>query len=484
MLVFDHIQQVYRDFINELETLFKEAGLAEVEDLTDEELDVLWEFVIAEYFAGYDNVLPGYRDQDVKDILRYYAQKDVFPTFLKFEDREKCDLAKEARYIFEHLRVKDKPEYIESLWNDENGFWRVLFGYRKDYFIRQLSIEEEKLWGPKPEERKEIQIKFDEVDIARLPLSEIIKTHRAYWRNLHDGVFAKHTNLSGSVTCACCGLQSKYKIHFQIDHIVPLSKGGLSKIDNLQILCRTCNAIKSDQTINFQGHEFQDYKTSSSSEFLDFAPPQDEKVRDNKEWERYLRRRINFFYQCSAVDSININLEKWHVLLYPANNPHWLRPHLENLVRQIREAGFHTLTAIKINSSDYQLGPEYSIPHSPTAVSNSAALSINQFPPQAKTSAIVESKIIKKELEFIPDGTLCHFRYKGKLHEGKISKGQLVVPRKGQFSSFSTASKAIVGYSRNGWLDWQLQLPGTNTWIKADDWRKNAEVISNDSNQN
>lgn len=59
-------------------------------------------------------------------------------------------------------------------------------------------------------------------------------------------------------TCQCCGIRvhdrstghwnTPDKAH--IDHIIPVSKGGNSELDNLQLLCRTCNLSKSDKIIH------------------------------------------------------------------------------------------------------------------------------------------------------------------------------------------------------------------------------------------
>ena len=47
-------------------------------------------------------------------------------------------------------------------------------------------------------------------------------------------------------TCTCCGKKYKYE-EMEGDHITPWSKGGKTKIENLQMLCRDCNRRKSNK---------------------------------------------------------------------------------------------------------------------------------------------------------------------------------------------------------------------------------------------
>lgn len=51
--------------------------------------------------------------------------------------------------------------------------------------------------------------------------------------------------------CAGCSKPKK----LEIDHVVPISKGGINAPPNLQLLCRSCNASKSDRDLTEWLHE-------------------------------------------------------------------------------------------------------------------------------------------------------------------------------------------------------------------------------------
>lgn len=63
-------------------------------------------------------------------------------------------------------------------------------------------------------------------------------------KNLRQSVFEKYNNI-----CLCCGAMD----NLTLDHIVPVSCGGKTIFDNLQLLCATCNSRKNNKTIDYRG---------------------------------------------------------------------------------------------------------------------------------------------------------------------------------------------------------------------------------------
>jgi hypothetical protein len=57
---------------------------------------------------------------------------------------------------------------------------------------------------------------------------------KKYWK-----ILVKHHGEK----CNYCGSTD----NLTLDHIIPLSKGGINKIENFQILCKSCNKLKGNK---------------------------------------------------------------------------------------------------------------------------------------------------------------------------------------------------------------------------------------------
>lgn len=72
-------------------------------------------------------------------------------------------------------------------------------------------------------------------------------TKRQERKNMNDDIrynVLKRDNF----TCQKCGITSKDGAKLEVDHIIPVSKGGKTVMSNLQTLCDRCNSGKSDKT--------------------------------------------------------------------------------------------------------------------------------------------------------------------------------------------------------------------------------------------
>ncbi len=81
--------------------------------------------------------------------------------------------------------------------------------------------------------------------LEKLTLEEIKKVNPQLENELREGAFKKAKVKSG-YKCAMFGKIFPNRRGLEVDHIKSLNNGGLSVPQNLQILCRSCNAKKGD----------------------------------------------------------------------------------------------------------------------------------------------------------------------------------------------------------------------------------------------
>ena len=82
-------------------------------------------------------------------------------------------------------------------------------------------------------------------ELEKLTLEEIKQVNPQLENELRDGAFEK-AKVDGGYQCAGCGKIFPNRRYLQVDHIKSLNNGGLTLPENLQILCRSCNAKKGD----------------------------------------------------------------------------------------------------------------------------------------------------------------------------------------------------------------------------------------------
>ena len=250
VMVYDSTKESYEQLMESLPELFSSYGLEDEEYLSNEMLEELEEQCRSTYFCG--DMVPPYEKRDIINILKYYAQKEEAPVFYTFDDIDtrRLDPSVIAKHIYdEDMGERRRNEYINSLWesNDDN-LLRLFFG-RKIYFLKQVQLELMKISHPDVFE-EEHNVVFGKRNFEDMALCEIGKVAPEVEKELRDNAFERARNSKGLYECAACKMTSHNRIPFQIDHIIPLNKGGKTIPENLQVLCRKCNASKSDKVMD------------------------------------------------------------------------------------------------------------------------------------------------------------------------------------------------------------------------------------------
>ena len=79
-------------------------------------------------------------------------------------------------------------------------------------------------------------------------LAELVKFRKsvAGQRALMTTTLREKIKRRDNYTCQCCGnsVMKEPNLLLEIDHIIPLSKNGMTTEDNLQTLCWKCNRAK------------------------------------------------------------------------------------------------------------------------------------------------------------------------------------------------------------------------------------------------
>jgi hypothetical protein len=257
--------------------------------------------------------------RDLFHLARHIAQHPgEAPQFFAFEERRSHNLdALAAKVIWEELGPNAIQQLLESEYNNSDRYWSSLYP-DFNYFEFQYYACQRRLMQRFPEGRIPLEEIFEEEDFPSVEIPEAVKA-KIKRRDKHQ--------------CICCGSTS----YLEIDHIHARYYGGTHDLANLQTLCRRCNLKKNTEKINF-------LSSSTSLESCPGSFPEFQMLSasdSEKKWETVLRRSINFFYRCSAVQSIQLipistGEKMWRIRLNDGNDPAWLQKYLSDIEWKIK----------------------------------------------------------------------------------------------------------------------------------------------------
>ncbi len=273
------------------------------------------------FFAGESKPATGV-GMNLFHLVRHLAQTGgQAPPFFPFEHRDEHDLTPDAEIAAaEDWGPTRTYQHLEAIYLDERRFWRALyptFDLFREQFRHLVEAILQRRTGAGGVVRPGSVIKPPEPPIDIEPPEEVKRE-----------VIRRDGN-----RCLCCGNTRR----LQVDHIISRYHGGTNDPANLQTLCSICNRDKDIQEMHFR-------KTGT---LLKSAPPlrfpPGFKSSDLDELARDVQRTVNMFYQCAAVDEIEmkrkgIKRREWRIRLRSNNPGKWFDEHLGALLDRVVDA--------------------------------------------------------------------------------------------------------------------------------------------------
>lgn len=201
------------------------------------------------------SVLKNASNQPLKYLCKYFNIKPNEENLSKFEkmlnDFSAIEEGKNILKIeIENIRTsidEDIPFIIKKFSKklmSNLGFKEVDFStmYFPTYIFRYVSA------GGNSSQHCSITLDIHNLEEFVSYLSNLVKFKKSVQgqRALMTPKLREHIKERDNYTCKCCGVSLEDEPHLllEIDHIVPLSKGGMTTEDNLQTLCWKCNRSK------------------------------------------------------------------------------------------------------------------------------------------------------------------------------------------------------------------------------------------------
>ena len=136
------------------------------------------------------------------------------------------------------MSAPQKVAHLQEVWLTEQNEWRTFFGYDFRYFLQEVDLAIYREILPDLHTKKDVRkpVIHEPREYEQLTMDQIREVDVDYWRTLRESVFSRYQDEDGFYVCQKSGFRSKQKVFFHIDHIVPFSSGGLTRIENLQLL--------------------------------------------------------------------------------------------------------------------------------------------------------------------------------------------------------------------------------------------------------
>ena len=193
-------------------------------------------------------------------VKNFYPNKKMYPEQIQKLHLlvEELETLREAKQIIENYKADyqqylgDVPEFIMK--NDEAGFYSRLGFANIDESVLTVEYKFSYTSGGGMAQRSFTVPMTEETIIELIRVLESKLTASAFakeQRMLMTKKLREYIKNRDNFTCCSCGNSTHVEpnLLLEIDHIIPVAKGGYTVEDNLQTLCWKCNRSKGDKII-------------------------------------------------------------------------------------------------------------------------------------------------------------------------------------------------------------------------------------------
>lgn len=206
------------------------------------------------------SIVKNANDQPFKYLCKYFNIKPTEETLEKFENALNDFSAAEQG---KDLLVQERDETIASVMESIPPFVLRSSGERIKQELGFMFVSLSQLYFPvytfqyvsaggNSSSRFDFRLDLDQLERFIGYLAELVKFENSVGgqRALMTAKLRERIKVRDDFTCQLCFLSTsdEKNLLLEIDHIVPLSKGGKSTEDNLQVLCWRCNRSKGAKT--------------------------------------------------------------------------------------------------------------------------------------------------------------------------------------------------------------------------------------------
>ena len=181
------------------------------------------------------------KKSDAKDGIHYYCKKCVNVRGEMYRKSHAEELSKKSSQYYRQRNKGDR--YKVSRRKANSKYYNKNIVAQRERASRNNNIRREKLKEYYHQHKGAAEYKLKRAVMSQRRRARTVATVNDFtaeqWREILDKYEHK---------CLCCGA----KRNLSMDHIIPLSRGGQHTASNIQPLCRSCNARKYTNSIDYR----------------------------------------------------------------------------------------------------------------------------------------------------------------------------------------------------------------------------------------